>query len=342
MDYKKCRLERFFINWYDVILTMELTENELIRKLRRFGRKSGFVVRGIGDDGAVVDLKQGQYVLVQDALVEHIHFEFTFTDLFNVGKKAVYVNVSDIISMGAEPLYFLVTIGIPERFSYRDVQTLYKGLDRASREFHAHLLGGDTVSTRGDFFIDVSMVGKVIAGRYFGRNKARQGDLIGVTGHLGESAYGLHLLKNGSAARPANRYIRRYQSPRPPYDVWKELVKNGITDAMMDISDGLIIDLERMMAESKTGAHLFLDNIPIPPVLKKQGLRTLALAGGEDYQLLFTFPRDKAAVIEKIRKKGFAIPVIGEVVRQRGVRLFDGDREIKLKTKGYEHFGTTG
>ncbi|OPY76523.1 MAG: Thiamine-monophosphate kinase [Syntrophorhabdus sp. PtaU1.Bin058] len=341
MYYEKCRLERFFINWYDVIRTMELSENELIRKLRRFGRKSGSIARGIGDDGAVVDLKQGQYVLVQDALVEHIHFEFAFTNPFNVGKKAVYVNVSDILSMGAEPLYFLVTLGVPERFSYRDVQTLYKGLDRASREFHTHLLGGDTVSTKGDFFIDVSMVGKVVAVKYFGRNKARQGELIGVTGYLGESAYGLHLLKNGSAARPANRYIRRYQSPRPPYDVWKELVKNGITDAMMDISDGLIIDLERMMTESKTGAHLFLDNIPIPPILKKQGLRTLALSGGEDYQLLFTFPRDKAAVIERIREKGFAISIIGEVVRQRGVRVFDGDREIKLKTKGYEHFGTT-
>ncbi|MDD5244414.1 MAG: thiamine-phosphate kinase [Syntrophorhabdaceae bacterium] len=341
MLYKKCRLESFPVNWYDVVLTMELSENELIRKLRRFGRKSGSIVRGIGDDGAVVDLKQGQYVFVQDALVEHVHFEFSFADPFDVGKKAIYVNVSDILSMGAEPLYFLVTIGMPERFSYRDVQILYKGLDRAAREFHVYLLGGDTVSTKGDFFIDISMVGKVIGKKYFGRNKARQGDLIGVTGYLGESAYGLHLLQNGSAAKPPNRYIKRYQSPRPPYDVWKELVKSGITEAMMDISDGLIIDLERMMAESKAGAHLYLEDIPIPPVLKRQGLQTLALSGGEDYQLLFTFPRNKASVVEKIREKGFAISVIGEVVRQRGVRLFDGDREIRLTTKGYEHFGTT-
>jgi len=341
MLYKKCKLESFPVNWYDVVLTMELSENELMKKLRRFGRKSGSIVRGIGDDGAVVGLKQGQYVLVQDALVEHIHFEFAFTSPYDVGKKAVYVNVSDILSMGAEPFYFLVTIGVPERFSYRDIQMLYKGLDKAAREFHAHLLGGDTVSTKGDFFIDISMVGKVIGKKYFGRNKAKQGDLIGVTGYLGESAYGLHLLQKGSVAKPPNRYIKRYQSPRPPYDVWKELVKSGITDAMMDISDGLIIDLERMMAESKAGAHLFLEDIPIPPVLKKQGLLTLALSGGEDYQLLFTFPRNKASVVEKIREKGFAISVIGEVVRQRGVRLFDGDREIRLKTKGYQHFGTT-
>ncbi len=319
---------------------MELSENELIRKLRRFGRKSGAVIRGIGDDGAVVNVQQGQYVLVQDALVEHIHFEFAFAGPYDVGKKAVYVNVSDILAMGAEPLYFLVTIGVPERFSYRDVQILYKGMDRAAREFHLLLLGGDTVATKGDFFIDVSMVGKVLARKYFGRNKAKSGDLIGVTGYLGESAYGLRLLQKGPLAQPVNRYIKRYQSPRPPFDVWKELVKNDITDAMMDISDGLIIDLERMMAESKTGARLYLEDIPIPPALKKQGLQALALSGGEDYQFLFAFPRNKVPAVDKIRKKGFMISIIGEVVRQRGVRLFDGEREIKLRTKGYEHFGT--
>jgi thiamine-monophosphate kinase len=341
MRYKKCGLERFSINWYDVMLTMELSENELIRKIRRFGRRSGAIIRGIGDDGAVVDLQRGQYVLVQDAMAEHIHFEFSFASPYNVGKKAIYVNVSDILSMGAEPLYFLVTIGVPERFSYRDVQALYKGMDRAAREFHVLLLGGDTVATEQDFFIDVSMVGRVIVKGYFGRNKAKRGDLIGVTGYLGESAYGLHLLQRGAAAKPASRYIKRYQSPRPPLDVWKELVKNDITYAMMDISDGLIIDLERMMAESKAGAHLHLEDIPMPRVLKEKRLQTLALSGGEDYQLLFTFSRKKAPVVEKIRKKGFAISVIGEVVHQRGVRLFSGGREIRLSTKGYEHFGTT-
>ncbi len=340
MRYKKCRLERLLINWYDVVLTMELSENELIRKLRRFGRGSAAIVRGIGDDGAVVDLQRGQYVLVQDALVEHVHFEFAFASLYDVGKKAIYVNVSDILSMGAEPLYFLVTIGVPEKLSYRDVRMLYKGMDRAAREFRLFLLGGDTVATKGDFFIDVSMVGRVPAGRYFGRNKAKKGDLIGVTGHLGESAYGLRLLQKGPAVQPANRYVKRYQSPRPPLEVWKELVKNDITDAMMDISDGLIIDLERMMAESKTGAHLYLEDIPMPPVLKKQGLQALALSGGEDYQFLFTFPRNKATALEKIRKKGLAISVIGEVVKQRGVRLFDKNGQLTLSAKGYEHFGT--
>jgi len=328
------------INWYDVLLAMELSENEVISRLRRYGRRSASIVRGIGDDGAVVDLRQGQYVLVQDALVEHIHLEFAFASLYDVGKKAVYVNVSDVLSMGAKPLYFLVTIGVPERFSYRDVQALYKGMDRAAREFDLLLLGGDTVATKGDFFIDVSMVGRIIVKGYFGRNKAKRGDLIGVTGHLGESAYGLRLLQKGPAAQSSNRYIKRYQSPRPPVDVWKELVKNDITDAMMDISDGLIIDLERMMTESKVGAHLYIDNIPMPTVLKKEGLQALALSGGEDYQLLFTFPRHKASLVEKIRKRGFAISVIGEVVRQRRVRLFDGDREIRLSAKGYEHFGT--
>jgi thiamine-monophosphate kinase len=229
---------------------------------------------------------------------------------------------------------------VPERFSYRDIETLYKGLDRAAREFHVLLLGGDTVATGLDLFIDVSMVGKVIGKNYFGRNKAKAGDLIGVTGYLGENAYGLHLLQKGSVARRSNRYIRRYRNPKPPYDVWKELVKSGITDTMMDISDGIVIDLERMMAESKAGANLYLETIPIAPVLKRQRLQTLGLSGGEDYQFLFTFPRKKAPAIEKIRHKGFQIAVIGEVVEKQGVRLFADGREIKLSSKGYEHFGT--
>jgi thiamine-monophosphate kinase len=318
---------------------MEIKENELIRRLKRFGRSSKEVLRGIGDDGAVVQMTQESYVFVQDGLAEHVHFDFAFMDSYYVGKKAIYVNVSDILSMGAEPLYFLVTIGIPEHITYKQVNRLYAGMGKAAKEFNTILLGGDTIETKSDFFIDVSMTGKLVSDRYLGRNNAKEGDLIGVTGLLGESAYGLSLLQKGKKATGSNRFINRHINPKPPYGLWKELIKSDITNAMMDISDGLVIDLERMMKESGKSARINLEEIPMPSVLKREGLEDLALGGGEDYQLLFTFSPQRLQAITNIIKKGFPISVIGEVGKGRGVKILKNGKIIKPDIKGYEHFG---
>ncbi len=319
---------------------MEIPENELINRLKRFERTSKTTIRGIGDDGAVVDMPQGAYVFVQDTVVEHVHFEFAFMDPRAVGKKALYVNVSDILSMGALPLYFLVTIGIPPGMSYRDILKLYGGMAQVAKEFNLDLLGGDTSSAKSDFFIDVSMVGRVVNGdRYLGRNGAQEGDLIGVTGPLGESAYGLFLLKEGRTRTGKNRFIERYVNPKPPYGVWKELMDQGIPSGMMDISDGLIIDMERMMKESKKGAHVHFEQVPVPHELVRRKKETLALSGGEDYQFLFTFPPDRLAAVETLQQKGVPISVIGRVVKGRGVKLFKNGHVMSITSKGYEHFG---
>jgi thiamine-monophosphate kinase len=318
---------------------MEITENNLIKKLKRFEQKNGRVIRGIGDDGAVVEMAHGRYVFVQDALVEHIHFEFSFTRAFSVGKKSIYVNVSDILSMGAEPLYFLVTIGIPDAISYKDIENLYKGMHRAAGEFNVTLLGGDTVETGSDFFIDVSMVGILRSDTYMGRNTANAGDFIGVTGWLGESAYGLQLLKKGHDPKRTNRFVKRYGEPKPPYSIWKELMKRGITNAMMDISDGLIIDLERMMSESKKGAVIYMENIPTPDVLKRNGKENLAISGGEDYQLLFTFHKNKLEDFQEMKKNGFHVSLIGQVNDGKGIKILKNGKVMEIGSKGYEHFG---
>jgi thiamine-monophosphate kinase len=317
---------------------MEIPENELIRRLKRFEKKSEKTIRGIGDDGAVVEMPRGRYVFVQDTVVEHVHFEFAFMDARAVGKKALYVNVSDIFSMGALPLYFLVTIGIPASMSYRNIKDLYAGMMQVAREFGVSLLGGDTSATTSDFFIDVSVVGELITDQYLGRDGAAEGDLIGVTGYLGESAYGLHLLKNG-LMRKKSRFIERYVNPKPPYRVWRELIDRKIPSGMMDISDGLIIDLERMMKESRKGAYLYFEHLPIPRELVRQKMESLALSGGEDYQFLFSFPPAKLAAVEELRQKGLPVSVIGRVVKGRGVRLFRNGNLIPVKSKGYEHFG---
>jgi thiamine-monophosphate kinase len=239
--------------------------------------------------------------------------------------------------MGADPLYFLVSLGIPRGVSSEVVEELYRGIKRAGKEFGAVLLGGDTTGSGSDFFIDVSMTGRLRTSEYLGRDKARKGDLIGVTGELGESAYGLHLLKRQPEVRP-NRFTRRYVRPRPPLEAWRALVGENIPRAMMDISDGLMIDLERMMDSSRKAAVIYMEKLPIPAVLVREGKESLALAGGEDYQLLFTFDRARLSAVEALKARGFSLSVIGEVSAGKGVRLFDKGTERKVAMKGYEHF----
>ncbi len=316
---------------------MEITENRLVKKIARYGAGGGAVLRGIGDDGAVVRLDAGDYVFVQDAMVERIHFDFAIQSAYSVGRKAVYINVSDVLAMGAEPRYFLSTIGVPPRISAAQIEQIYRGMRDAGREFGAVLLGGDTTEATADFFIDVSMAGRLSVPAYLGRNTARPGDLIAVTGALGESAYGLYLLRNGKAGR-ADRFTRRYASPKPPYEAWKALTQAGIPNAMMDISDGLIIDLERMMEESRLQAVVRMESLPIPGVLKKEGKELFGLAGGEDFQLLFTFDASRRAGVEALKARRIAVSIIGEVKAGKGVRLLDRGIERKIVLKGYEHF----
>ena len=320
---------------------MEIPENRLIDKIRRFADRSRDVLRGIGDDGAVIKLSQGSYVLVQDAMVEHVHFKFSFTNPYDVGKKAVYVNISDVLSMGALPLYFLVTIGITPALTSKDIGRLYHGMRQAAREFGAIMIGGDTTEYKSDFFIDVSMIGKLVTKTYLGRDRAKEGDLIAVTGSLGESAYGLHLLLEGKPTKGMSTFLKRYASPKPPYPVWKEIVKHDITRAMMDISDGLLIDLGRMMAESKKGAVIHLEKLLIPPLLRKKNKEVLALSGGEDYQLLFTFPKSRLKKIQGMIQQGYPISIIGEVKQGKDVTVLSQGKVYEAPEKGYEHFGNS-
>lgn len=320
---------------------MEIPENRLIDKIRRFADRSRDVLRGIGDDGAVIKLSQGSYVLVQDAMVEHVHFKFSFTNPYDVGKKAVYVNISDVLSMGALPLYFLVTIGITPALTSKDIGRLYHGMRQAAREFGAIMIGGDTTESKNDFFIDISMIGKLVTKTYLGRDRAKEGDLIAVTGSLGESAYGLHLLLEGKPTKGMSTFLKRYASPKPPYPVWKEIVKHDITRAMMDISDGLLIDLGRMMAESKKGAVIHLEKLPIPPLLRKKNKEVLALSGGEDYQLLFTFPKSRLKKIQGMIQQGYPISIIGEVQQGKDVTVLSQGKVYEAPEKGYEHFGNS-
>jgi thiamine-monophosphate kinase len=316
---------------------MEISENKLLETIVPPKKAIWPVIRGIGDDGAVVDIEGYPYVFVQDALVEGIHFDLSLQKPFDVGIKAVNVNVSDVLAMGAEPTYFLVTIGIPSVVTLSCVRELYRGMRHAGKVFGASLIGGDTVATHQDFFIDISMTGRLVIPSYLGRDTAIDGDYIGVTGPLGESAYGLELLKENPGIR-SNRYTRRYRQAEPPYSVWKSLIDSAIPHAMMDISDGLVIDTERMMKESDKKAVINLEEVPMPAILKKKSKQILALSGGEDYQFLFTFSKSKLAEVKSIQSRYSQLSVIGKVCKGHGVHLYDHGRKIETPHKGYQHF----
>lgn len=318
---------------------MEISENRLLCLLRRFGKEGGDIVRGIGDDCAIVKIGSKLFAFCQDAIVEEIHFSFNYMKPVHVGKKALYVNISDLLAVGAYPKYYMVTLAIPKRIDWRTILAIYKGMREVADEFRMALLGGDLVSTNSDFVIDVSAVGEVKTETYKGRNMAKEGDLIGVTGYLGESAYGLRILKEGRRPKREERnFVMRYLNPRPPFEIWTELIKNDITNAMIDVSDGFILDLERMMKESKLEAVIQYELLPIPEILRKKGLEELSLSGGEDYQFIFTFDREKEPFVSSLREKGFPVWIVGEVRKGRGVRVYRGGRLFKVSKKGYEHF----
>jgi thiamine-monophosphate kinase len=315
---------------------MEIPENRLLSRISHLGKANGPVLRGIGDDGAVVAIDKGVYVYVQDAIAEGVHFDLSIQSPYDVGRKAVSINVSDCLAMGAQPLYYMVTLGIPERVLSRQIGNIYRGMTQVAKIYGLSLLGGDTIATKDDFFIDVSMVGALTVPEYLGRNKARAGDLIAVTGLLGESAYGLEVLRNNPRAR--NRYVRQYRCPELPYAVWKAIVDARIPRAMMDISDGLLLDLERMMKESRKAAVVHLEKIPIPTSLKRKKKEMLALSGGEDYQFLFTFDKSQLQDVNGLTETYPSLSVIGEVKEGRGIRVLDRGKIRKIGRKGYEHF----
>jgi thiamine-monophosphate kinase len=316
---------------------MEIAENKLLEKIVPPEKIKWPILRGIGDDGAVIDIKDGPHVFAQDALVEGIHFDLSFQKPFDVGIKAININVSDILAMGAEPLYFMATIGIPNEINSSQIMELYRGIKHAGKTFGLSLIGGDTVATNKDLFLDISMVGKLIVHTYLGRDKALESDLIGITGPLGESAYGLELLKRNPLIR-SNKYTARYRRAEPPYSIWKSLVDTAIPNAMMDISDGLLIDLERMMKESRKMAVIDLERIPMPSILKKNSKQMLALSGGEDYQFLFTFSRSHLTDVKGLQTRFPCLSIIGEVKKGKGVHLFDHGKKIEAPRKGYQHF----
>ncbi len=323
-------------------------------------------VLGIGDDAAVLSLPpRSQTLLTTDLLTDGVHFRTAYTPGLLLGRKALSVNLSDVAAMGGVPHSFVLSVGFPRGIDPAYARAVARGVAGQARRFGVALVGGDTCAARA-LFVSIALTGVVEPGRAVRRDGARPGDALFVTGTLGAAAAGLTLLEGGSRCdaagrlkgarlrgralggglrRHAARAIRAHLDPAPRTLAGRALGLTGLAAAMIDLSDGLSQDLPRLCRASDCGAVIEEAAIPIAPEAvallgRSRGMRC-AMAGGEDYELLFAARAAHAAVVARLARR-LRLPVsrIGQVLpRRQGIRLLTRDgRYRRLEPAGFEHF----
>jgi thiamine-monophosphate kinase len=325
-------------------------EDELIAALsREFGPAPPPVVVGIGDDCAAISLDGPDYLLwTVDTLVEGVHFDLAFTSLSQLGWKALAVNVSDIAAMGGEPRFALLSLGWPPARDRTLALELAAGLAQAAQEYGVAVIGGDTVAAPMGLSLTVTLTGRVPAAQMLRRSGARPGDLIFVTGPLGEAAAGLKILRRDLDLAPDLKtpLIEAHLRPRPHLTAGRLLAREGLATALIDTSDGVASDLYHICQASGVGARIIDAGVPVSPRVQALAPQLgrppleLALSGGEDYLLLFTCPPSIAVRLPRaFTQAGLAAPwPLGRIVPGDRVILetATGDRDIS--GQGYDHF----
>jgi thiamine-monophosphate kinase len=324
------------------------TEDEFVRWLTRLtqGRASGLVV-GIGDDAAVAHPGRGQeIILTTDLTIEGVHFLQHLHPADVVGHRALARALSDVAAMGGKARFALISIAASRSAGRKWLRDFYAGVLRLVARHGVALVGGDTAVVGGPTLMDVLVVGEVPRGKALLRSGARPGDRLFVSGRLGLSALGLEVLRSRKLRTSSKftRALRAHLYPQPRLQLGHFLQERRLASALIDISDGLSTDLQRLCRASGVGACLHAENIPGPPAKTFPLLRGTAsrwrwaLDGGEDYELLFSVrPRNVPKVPRQFH--GIPLTLIGEVVRGRSLFLaLPGGRKVPLAPGGYDHF----
>ena len=306
------------------------------------------VVKGIGDDTAVLKVNGSKLQLMTtDMLVEGVHFSLAYALPWQVGVKALNVNVSDIIAMGGKPTNATVAIGIPKDMDSEIVQGIYRGIADMATRYNISIVGGDTVSAPVTV-INITLLGEVEESQVIYRSGAKPGDIIFVTGPLGGSTAGLFHFKHPDlltledvAREAANMHLL----PMPRVEESKLLVSTGIVTAMNDISDGLASELFEICQASGVGCQIYAEKIPVSKPAKTIAWSTghnaleWALYGGEDYQLVFTVPQDKALQLARFMKaRGKPLVYIGDITPQSMYVIDAKGSKLPFSAMGYDHF----
>jgi thiamine-monophosphate kinase len=313
------------------------------------------IIKGIGDDACVTDIQKGKALLsTTDTLIEGVHFDLRFTSAYNLGKKSLAVNISDIAAMGGVPRFFLISLGIPPKLSVEFIDEFTSGIFDVSHSCQTHIVGGDTSFSPDRFFINITILGEAFKGDVICRDNAHVADQIFVTGNLGDSALGLKILMDRNCTSKVEEIfkelIEKHLCPTPRVSEGKLIAKNRIATAMIDISDGLISDLEHICNQSKVGAKIWIENLPLSDAFQKYSLKftdtpiDMSLCGGEDYELLFTVDRKKMDLLRKIMPiLKTKVTHIGEIVEQKnGITVLHRNGQVyPVKRKGFDHFPIT-
>lgn len=316
---------------------------ELIKK-RVFNRTNKIIVT-IGDDAAIVKSSSGKYlILTTDTLLEKVHFDLSYFSFRDLGHRALAANLSDIAAMGGLPVTALVTLGLPSYISVENVLELYSGMNLLAKKFNCPISGGDITSSPKGLFITLTVLGEVERNFLTLRSKSKAGDVICVTGELGEVHAGLELLQKSKKIKFSKSLVQKHLTPQPKIKEAREIIKNLKPNSMIDISDGLASEIGHIAKASKLGAVIYESEIPLSAkarqagkILNKNPL-AWALYGGEEYELLFTIPKNKIDKLIKLSKK-IKLTLVGEMKKDAGVFLVkrNGKKE-RIKKGGFRHF----
>jgi len=313
---------------------MKLSEFELIEKIRElFGKGKDRVELPIGDDAAVLKCGEFYQMLTCDAIAEGSHYLKSWKERVEglyrkLGKKLININASDVASMGGKPEFSLITACFTKESVEEEVKEFFRGVKEAAEEVGAAIVGGDTIKGKGELF-DCFMVGESCEG-YMSRSSAKPGELVGITGTVGDARGGLEILLKGMEI---NDYlVNRFLCPTARVGEGRGAIKLGVKCAT-DVSDGLVFNLHTVAQSSKVAIEVESEKIPLSKelvrVFGKERALHFALYGGEDYELIITFPE---SLKDELRKIGFK--VIGRVREGEGV-FVDGK---PVSPKGFDHF----
>ncbi|WJJ97289.1 thiamine-phosphate kinase [Algibacter luteus] len=333
----------------------DLGEFGLIDHLtKNFKVKQKSTVKSIGDDAAVLNFENKKIVVTTDLLVEGVHFDLSYMPLKHLGYKAVIVNLSDVYAMNAKATQITVSIAVSNRFPLEALEDLYAGIETAANIYDIDVVGGDTTSSTKGLLISVTAIGEVETDDVVYRSGAKPNDLLVVTGDLGAAYMGLQILErekevykvnpnNQPDLEPYSYIIERQLKPEARKDIIKLFKDLEVKpSSMIDVSDGLSSEIIHICKQSKVGCDLYEEKIPLDPQVISTceefniDSTTVALNGGEDYELLFTISQDDYPKI----KANPNLSVIGYVKEEKeGVHLVTrADTRIPIKAQGWKNF----
>ena len=319
----------------------DLGEFPFLRRLRERVPTDTRVLLNIGDDCAALSLS-GTTVVTTDALIENVHFRREWGSFFQLGEKAFATSASDIAAMGGEPMFALLSLGVPQDDEVEELENFFDGFLHGADVCGAALVGGN-MSAAPCFMISVTLLGHAPDG-VIARDGARIGDDLYVSGTLGDARLGLRMLQEGRDDAEARVVKGRFLTPPARVTIGRAIAAQKLTSAMIDVSDGLVQDLGHLCEESRVGAVIDAPFLPLSSAYRAivgEHEWELALTGGEDYELLFTAPvESRAAIADLAKQQKCPITCIGGIVAlTEGIRVNGvGGVAYPFEKEGYDHF----